>query len=262
MTNIIRAEWIRFSRRKAVLLASLGAAVFGVVAALTVFNAAKAGGPGLDSRAVTLETLAGSGGGTAAFATAASFVGFFVFVTFIALRGAELSGGTFRALLLREPRRVRVVAGELVGLLLLAAGIVALAEIATFVVSLPMASARGVSTGEWFSLAGLGHAAGDYVTVLAGVTGWAVLATALATVFGSAPIALGVGFVWAGPFEHLFSNVWAGANQWFPGLVLESLIAGGTDDLSLTRAAMTATVYVGIAGAIALGLTTRRDVTA
>jgi len=102
----------------------------------------------------------------------------------------------------------------------------------------------------------------DYVTVLAGVTGWAVLATALATVFGSAPIALGVGFVWAGPFEHLFSNVWAGANQWFPGLVLESLIAGGTDDLSLTRAAMTATVYVGIAGAIALGLTTRRDVTA
>jgi hypothetical protein len=73
---------------------------------------------------------------------------------------------------------------------------------------------------------------------------------------------LGVSFVWAGPFEHLLENVWAGASQWFPGLVLESLIAGGTDELSLSRALMTAVVYVGIAGAVALGLTTRRDVTA
>jgi hypothetical protein len=262
MTHIIRAQLLRFSRPRVVLLAALGAVGFGVVAAATVFGAAKAGGPGLDGRAVTLDRLAGSGGGTAAFATAASFVGFFVFVTFIALRGAELSGGTFRARLLREPRRVRVVAGELAGLMLLAAGIVALAEIATFVVSLPMASARGVSTAHWFSVAGFGHAVGDYATVLAGVAGWAVLATALATVFGSAPIALGVGFVWAGPFEHLFSNVWAGANQWFPGLVLESLIAGGTDDLGLTRAVIMAIVYIGVAAAIALRLTTRRDVTA
>ena len=38
-----------------------------------------------------------------------------------------------------------------------------------------MASAGGVSTGEWFSLAGLGHAAGDYVTVLAGVTGQCIV---------------------------------------------------------------------------------------
>ena len=59
--------------------------------------------------------------------------------------------------------------------------------------------------------------------------------------------------MWAGPFEHLLANVWAGANQWFPGLVLESLIAGGTDELSLTRGVITAAVYVGIAGAIALG---------
>ena len=45
----------------------------------------------------------GPGGGTEAFAVGASFVGFLVFVTFIALIAAEFSGGTFRALLLREP---------------------------------------------------------------------------------------------------------------------------------------------------------------
>ena len=49
----------------------------------------------------------GPGGGTEAFAVGASFAGFLVFVTFIALIAGEFSGGTFRALLLRDPHRRR-----------------------------------------------------------------------------------------------------------------------------------------------------------
>jgi hypothetical protein len=103
---------------------------------------------------------------------------------------------------------------------------------------------------------------GDYATVLAGVAGWAVFGTTLAIVFGSAPIALGIGFVWAGPFEHLFANVWTAGTRFFPGLVLESLIERGSTNLGLGRAVVTGAVYAAVAGAIALRLTTRRDVTA
>jgi ABC-2 type transport system permease protein len=262
-SNVIRAELIHLSRRRVVVLAALGAVVFAVVAAATVFAAAKAGGPGFrGGREVTLATLGGAGGGTQAFATAASFVGFFVFVTFIALRGSELSGGTFRAWLLRDPDRRRVLIGQFLGLLLVSAAVVAVAEVLTFAASIPMAAARGVPTSAWFSLAGLEHALGDYATVLAGVAGWAVFGTTLAIIFGSVPIALGVGFVWAGPFEHLFSNVWTAGTRWFPGLVLESVIAGGNTDLGLGRAVLTAIFYGGVAAAVALTLTTKRDVTA
>jgi hypothetical protein len=45
------------------------------------------------------------------------------------------------------------------------------------------------------------------------------------------PIALSVGFVRADPFEHVFANVWTTGTRWFPGLVHESLIGGGTTDL-------------------------------
>jgi hypothetical protein len=155
-----------------------------------------------------------------------------------------------------------VLVGQFLGLLLACAAIVAAAEVLTFAASIPMAAARGVSTSAWFSAAGLGHALGDYATVFAGVAAWALFGTTLAIVFGSAPIALGVGFVWAGPFEHLFANVWTAGTRWFPGLVLESLIQGGNADLGLTRAVVTAIVYAAVAGAIALRLTTRRDVTA
>jgi len=263
MNSVIRAELIRLSRRRVIVAAAVGAVLFAIVAAATVFGAAKAGGPGFrGGREVTLATLGAADGGTQAFATAASFVGFFVFVVFIALRGSELSGGTFRALLLRDPDRRRVVVGQFLGVLLACAVVVGVAEVLTFAAAIPMAAVRGVPTSAWFSLPGLGHALGDYATVLAGVAGWAVFGTTLAIVFGSMPIALGVGFVWAGPFEHLFANVWTAGTRWFPGLVLESLIGGGNADLGLGRAVITAIIYATLAGAIALRLTTRRDVTA
>jgi ABC-2 type transport system permease protein len=261
MNSVIRAHLVRLLQRRTVVLAGLGAAVFSAVAAVTVFGSAKTAGASAAGDLVTLGSLAGPGGGTQAFATAAAFVGLFVFVTFIALRGAEQSGGTFRALLLRDPRRLRVLVGQVAGILVIAAGVLAVAEALTFGASLAMAAAHEVPTSQWFSVAALGDAAKDYATVLAGVAAWAVFGTTLAVVFGSVPLALGVGFVWAGPFEHLVADAWSAGNQWFPGLVLQSLIAGGTDELSLARAVMTAIVYTALAATLALFLTARRDVT-
>ncbi|MCU1461816.1 MAG: putative transporter integral rane protein [Acidimicrobiales bacterium] len=262
MTHVIRAQLIRLLRRKTMVLAAVGATAFAVMAATTVFSSAKHGGAGLGGRAVTLETLAGKGGGTLAFATAASFIGFFIFVTFIALMASEFSGGTFRALLLRDPRRLRVLVGQVVGILIVIAGIAAVAELLTFALSFLMAASRGVPTSAWLSSGGAGDAIKNYATVLAGVGGWAVLGTTLAVIFRSAPLALGIGFVWAGPFEHLVANAWTTGNQWFPGLVLQSLIAGGTNELALGRALVMGLVYVGVAATATLALVATRDVTA
>jgi ABC-type transport system involved in multi-copper enzyme maturation permease subunit len=185
-----------------------------------------------------------------------------VFVTFIALMASEFSGGTFRALLLRDPHRRRVIVGKLIGTLLVAAGILALAEIGTFAVSLLMAPTKDVDTGTWFSMAGLGDALRNYATVMAGVTGWAIFGTTLALVFRSAPIALAVGFAWAGPFENIVSGSWDLGNRIFPGRVLASVIEGGTLELGFGRAVLTAVIYTGVAAAVALTLVSRRDVTA
>jgi hypothetical protein len=75
-------------------------------------------------------------------------------------------------------------------------------------------------------------------------------------------VALAIGFVWAGPFEHIVADGWTTGNRVFPGLVLQSLIAGGTSDLALTPAIVTGLLYVGLAAVIAFTLVARRDVTA
>ena len=264
MTRIVHAELLRLVRRRTMLYTAAAALIFSVVATLTVFSTARESGGGPASRraGTTLAALAGHGGGTEAFAVGASFVGFLVFVTIIALVATEFSGGTFRAVLLRNPHRLQVIVGKLAGILLVAAGVVALAEAFTFVLSLIVAPGQDVATGDWFSLQSAGAGLRDCVTVLGGVTGWAVFGTTLAVIFRSAPLALGVGFAWAGPFENIIVDSWQAGYRWFPGQVLASLIQGGTTELGMGRAVLTAVLYAGVAAAASLVLVSRRDVTA
>lgn len=262
MTRIVKAELIRLVRRRTLVAATLGALAFATVVTLAVFASARDTGGFSRRGGTSLAALSGTGGGTEAFAVGASFAGFLVFVTFIALLAGEFSGGTFRALLLRDPHRLRLITGKLGGALLVAAGVIAVAEVVTFGLALLVAPGNDVPTGEWFTLASAGAALRDYATVLAGVSGWAVFGTLLAVVFRSVPVALGVGFAWAGPFENIVVDSWRAGFRWFPGQVFASLIGGGTEELALGRAALTATVYTAVAATVALVLVTRRDVTA
>jgi ABC-type transport system involved in multi-copper enzyme maturation permease subunit len=263
MSRIVKAELLRLVRRRTLAIAVAGALLFAIVATLTVFASAKSTGIA-DSRqsGTTLAKLAGTGGATEAFAVGASFAGFLVFVTFIAVIAAEFSGGTFRALLLRDPHRRRVIVGKVVGLLIVAAGVAILAEAFSAVVSLVLAPTKDVPTSAWFSFGGVGSAIGDFATVFAGIAGWAVFGAALAVVFRSAPLALGVGFAWAGPFENIVVDSWHAGYRFFPGQVLASLIRGGTIELGAGRALTTAAAYTAAASAATLILISRRDVTA
>ena len=114
----------------------------------------------------------------------------------------------------------------------------------SFGLSLAMAPSKDIDTAAWFSMCGIGHALADYATVFAGVMGWAVFATTLAVIFRSVPLALGVGFAWAGPFENIIVDSWATGYRVFPGQVLAAIIQGGTPEISLGRAAVTGVVYV------------------
>jgi hypothetical protein len=182
-------------------------------------------------------------------------------LTFIALVASEFSSGTFRALLLREPRRVVLLAGKVAAALVLAAGALAFAEVLMAGLSLAVAPSQGIATDAWFSWAGLGHALANFATAFAGVAGCAVFGAVLGVVFRSVPLALGVGFAWAGPFENIVVDSWSTGYRVFPGQVLAATIQGGTPEIGLSRAAFTAALYVGLAALAAGVVLLRRDVT-
>lgn len=259
MIPAFRAELIKLWRPRTVLfgaavvlLFALGSAAAGVLTAQPAGSAAD--GP-------TVETFARADGGTLAFTSAASFVGSFLLAVFAGAVGVEFSRGTFRTMLMRQPGRIRFLAGKMAALLLLVAVALAAATAASWVASLLFARAEGIDTTAWISWAGLRAALGDYGMVLLTVIGWAVLGMALGVGVPSVPVALGIGVGWAGPVEQVFGEAWSPAADWFPGLLLESLLDPDPGGPSSTRALVTVGAYCLIALVGTAVVIRRRDVT-
>jgi hypothetical protein len=167
-----------------------------------------------------------------------------------------------RTMLLRQPLRLRLLAGKVTALLTFAAVTLAGMELVAWITARLLAPGAGIDTAAWTKLDALGAAITDYGAVLVWIMGYAILGTALAVVFRSVTVALAVGIAWFGPLEHIVQNNWAGASRVFPGLGLEAFAAGGTPDVTVGRAITVAALYSVVAAAIACVLFVRRDVTA
>lgn len=261
MIRALHFELIKLWRRRTVGIALAVTTVFAVGSSALLLASAEparpgfGGGPGL-----TVEELADPGGGSQVFATSLAFAGFFVLVLFTGAMAAEFSRGNIRTMVLRQPARLRLLAGKLTALLASAAALLAVAEVLGWTTARLLAGGQGVDASRWTSVDALGAAAVDYATVLVWVTGYALLGTALAVLVRSVPIALAIGIAWAGPFEHILADAWSGANALFPGLLLEAFVAGGRDDVSAGQALATSALYGALAAGVA-GLTfVRRDV--
>jgi ABC-2 type transport system permease protein len=262
MIRMFNAELLKLRRRRVAIAVIVGTLAFAAIASTAVFlSATPAGAPGTQ-RGATVESLGQAGGATEAFSIGVSFAGILVLVLFIANVGGEFSAGTFRTLLMRQPRRVALLAGKMAALLVFAAGVLALAEVLTVAASAAIAPTQDVSTASWLSVDGLGEAAGDYAKAVFGVAAWASLGMALAIFVRSSPIALAIGIVWSGPFEHLLEDAWSTSERWFPGLLLEALASGGTAAVSTSRALTLVALYVLAAVTAAAIVFRRRDITA
>jgi ABC-2 type transport system permease protein len=258
--NVVRAELATLARRKVLVATGLATAALAVVSTLATFLSAEATPGPADGRGATLESLARSGGGTEAFSLGIGFLGLLILVAFTTRLAGEFSYGTLRTVLMKEPRRLRVVLGKFIALVGFMAALLLLAEALSFVASVVIAPTQDVDTANWYSLNGLGDAAGDYAAALAGTSAWALYGMTLALLLRSVAIAVAVGVAWAGPLEHITAESWQTAERWFPGLQLETLASGGANDLSYERAHLLTGIYATLAVAAGLITLSRRDI--
>jgi ABC-2 type transport system permease protein len=261
MIAAIRAELVKILRRRVLVITAITTVVFAVGSAALVLASAEPGARFSD-RGATVESLSGAGGGTEVFTTAVSFAGTFLFVLFVGVVAIEFSRGTFPTMLIHQPHRIRLLAGKTTALLGFAAVVLAVTEALTWIAARVFAPTQDIATGRWLSADALGQAVADYGSVVFWVSGYALLGTMLAVLVRSVPVALAIGIAWAGPFEHILQDAWGPASRYFPGLLLEAFVAGGTSAVRATRAFLTVAVYVTLAAAIAATVFSRRDVTA
>jgi ABC-2 type transport system permease protein len=261
-----KAELLKL-RRPAVLYGAAGAMLgFALLATVLTFvtatsattaAASPVGGAALGS---TLGQLGQPAGLTRGFTIAAGFIGLLVFVLFTTNMTSEYGLGTIRVLLIRQPRRARLLAGKLLALLAFVAALLFAAELLSAAAAIALAHSRDVSTAEWFTAGGLHHLAGDYANAVLTATVFGTVGISLGVFTRSTPIALGIGLAWLGPLEHILQLSWSGAAQWFPGLVFDAVASGGTTITTYQRALALALAYAALALSAAAVSFLRRDV--
>ena len=261
MITVLRAELAVFTRRWVLTAGALIAVGFAAITTLATLLSSEPQASSPPGRGTTLEALSAAGGATEAFRVGTGFLGVLVLVTFAARMAGEFSHGTLRTLLVHEPRRLRVVAGKTLALLVFAAGTLTVAAGLSVLLSLALAPRQDISTSHWFGVDGFTAAVGDYISAVAGLSAWAMYGTLLALLLRSVPVAVAVGVAWAGPFEHLLSQGWPTALSFLPGLQVEALAAGGTSDVSYQHALALSLTYGAVAVAAGVLSLARRDIT-
>ena len=235
--NAFRSEIVKLGRRTTLFAAGAILPFLALLATtLVILNATDrpviGRGDGFEPSVAQLGTSAGI---TAGFRASIGFLGILVFTLFLTSFTSEYVQGTVRTLLVREPRRGRLLVGKLAAVLAMVAASLLLAEVLSIGLSAVLVDGRGVSTSDWWSGAGLQQAGGDYLNALLGAAMFGALGTAVGLLVRSTAVGLAIGLAWLMPLEHIIQNAWADAARWFPGLLFDAVAAGGTSVTSYGR---------------------------
>jgi ABC-2 type transport system permease protein len=262
MTRSFLSEWIKL-RRPGMILGGAGTivgfAILTVVLTLTTASTTPTdqGGAG---GGVTLAQLATADGLASVLASAATFIGVVALSVFAISIASEYSQGTLRNLLVRQPRRVRLLVGKLLAVASFTTIAVIVAGIAAAATALLVAPTQDISTAAWFTSAGWATLAGGLGNLLLATLGWGLVGALLGLVLHTPAAAVGVGLAWALPGELLVTAAWADGARWLPGQLLDALAQGGTAAVTYGSAGLLLALYGVVAMVAGTTLFARRDV--
>jgi ABC-2 type transport system permease protein len=224
------------------LLGSAGAmtalAVLGVV--LVIMRASSGRAP------VTVGRLSQPDGFAFLMSRTGAMLGVIVLGTVAIAVAQEYAHGTLRSLLVREPRRIRLLAGKLAANLVFVAAGVTVAFAAALATGLILGPSQGVDTSAWLG-SGLGQTLSTGGSLVLGALGYGLFGCLLAVVLRSPAPAVIAGVAWALPVEGLLSSAWSSLGTWLPFRQLDAIIAQGTSTISFDHALALGAAYAAAA---------------
>src|ERR1700753_750964 len=164
------SEWTKLRRPTLLLSTFLGLAFASSLFVVLMFSQATAHG-GL----VTLHQLAQPNGLVIGVARAAMLLGVVAFGIAAAQVASEYSLGSLRQLLVRQPRRVILLAGKMLGVITFLLLALCFAAVVALLVALSAAKSRGVPVGAWFTGTGLSALFAELGDLALAVVGYSVL---------------------------------------------------------------------------------------
>lgn len=206
--------------------------------------------------------MLGPGGATAAVSWATFGFGFLLLTAFTSRIGNEFTRGTFRTALLHHPNRWSLIGGKMAALMSVTVALIVVGLVSGAVTAAVVAPGQDIDTTGWFGAEAFGDTMIDFARTVGWAFGWALIATTLAVLVRSVPIALGAGVLWFGPIENVIGEGQEFAQRWFPGQLLQRVVSPDSGGAVSTGTAVATLAVYGLAMVTTVAVVfKRRDVT-
>jgi ABC-type transport system involved in multi-copper enzyme maturation permease subunit len=204
-----------------------------------------------------LSTAAGS---VIGFSNVAGLLGIIAYCVFAAQTAQEYTYGTLRNLLVRQPGRVRLLAGKLISMKLFAIVMALISGVLAVAISYFLAPNADVKTDLWFTPDGRIEILQAIVNVSISVIGFGIFGMIMGLLLRSPISSIAIGVLWILIIENLIGAVRSSTLEWLPGSQLQVIAVGGTPQVSYMHAMALAGIYIAVGGLIASVLFSKRDV--
>ena len=261
MIKVFFAEW-RKLRRPTLLIGTFAAALFfnGLITAFIYLMIDSPDGNGDRGRTITREVLSLASGSVNGFASIGGLLGIIALCVFAAQSAQEYTYGTLRNLLVRQPRRLLLLAGKYGAMKSFALLLTIVNAVVSIAISLYLSDRANVSTDLWFTSAGWSAIAHTVINVYISIVFYAAIGISLGILLRSPISAISIALVWILILENLIGAVKPETLKWMPGNQLAAIAQGGTPDLSYSHAMILGSSYVLLALVISSLLFSKRDV--
>lgn len=264
--RIFSAEW-RKLRRPIFFFGTMGSVIFvtGLVTALLfLLIDAKTGNADRGNR-ITREMLQLADGFTIGFNSSNGLLGLVALSVFAAQTAQEYSYGTLRNLLVRQPRRIRLLIGKYFSMVSFALITVIVSALTSISLALALSGRAKVATDNWFTNEGYSAFGHSFVNVLVSTIGYGTIGMLLGLIFRSPISSISIGTAYLLVVESIISIAWKPASNWMPGNLLSVVATGGSpiginDVPSYSQALLRIAIYLIGASLITATLFKRRDV--
>jgi ABC-2 type transport system permease protein len=261
MINVMRAE-MRKLRRPTLLLSTMLIVTLltTLFTFLTFWRVGDPKGNGRRGETVTAQFLSTPHGLVYGFSIVAFLLGIVALCIFASQTAQEYTYGTSRNLLVRQPARMKILAGKYVAMSLFALLMALLSLISSIVTSYIFAAHAHVNTSSWTSSSGYSILGSAFGNVLLSVMGFGTVGMILGLLFRSPISAIAIGVIWFLILENILAGLLTGTAKWLPGQNLTNLTTTQNFTFSYQHSLIMDLLYLAGAGAIVALLFKRRDV--
>lgn len=261
MFNVMRAE-LRKLRRPTLLISTI--LVVSLLTALftsIVFLRANSGhGNGQRGEIISPAALSQAAGLVYGFKIVSFFLGVTALCVFASQTAQEYTLGTLRNLLVRQPSRMKILAGKYLSMIIFAIALVFIDAVVAIGTSLGLASHAKVTTAAWFTASGISLLGKTFANVMMTTVAFGTFGMILGLLFRSPISAIATGVIWSLILENILGAVVSSTLKWLPGQNFDNIAQGGSDTVSYHWSLLLSCSYLVVGFTIVAVLFKRRDV--